>query len=74
MSVVVGADKYWNLSAVRNPIELKLGGDLWLVSQISMHALVLRLSCLNFVNKKPRKSQKSWFLENLSFLRYSKSD
>jgi hypothetical protein len=37
---VVGTDENWNFSAVRSPIELKLGGDLWLVSQISVHALV----------------------------------
>jgi hypothetical protein len=31
-----------NFSAVRSPIELKLGGDLALVSQISVHVLVSR--------------------------------
>jgi hypothetical protein len=29
---VVGTDENWNFSAVRSPIELKLGGDLGLVS------------------------------------------
>jgi hypothetical protein len=31
----VWTDENWNFSAVRSPIELKLGGDLGLVSQIS---------------------------------------
>jgi hypothetical protein len=43
MSVVVVKDKNWNFSAVRSPIELKLGADLGLVTQISVHALVSRL-------------------------------
>jgi hypothetical protein len=38
---VVGTDENCNLSAVRSPIKLKLGGDLGLLSQISMHVLVL---------------------------------
>jgi hypothetical protein len=38
----VGTDKNCNFSAVRSPIELKLGGDLGLVSHISMHVLVSR--------------------------------
>jgi hypothetical protein len=37
---VVGTDGNWNFSAVRSPIGLKLGGDLGLVSQISVHVLV----------------------------------
>jgi hypothetical protein len=40
--VVVGTDGNCNLSAVRSPIGLKLGGDLGLVSQISKHVLVSR--------------------------------
>jgi hypothetical protein len=39
---VVGTDENCNFSAVRSPIELKLGGDLGLVFQISVHVLVLR--------------------------------
>jgi hypothetical protein len=38
----VGTDKNYNFSAVHSPIELKLGGDLGLVSQISVHVLVSR--------------------------------
>jgi hypothetical protein len=40
--VCVGTDKNCNFLAVHSPIELKLGGDLGLVSQISMHVLVSR--------------------------------
>jgi hypothetical protein len=40
-----GTDENSNFSAVRSPIELKLGGDLGLVSQISVHVLVLRFDC-----------------------------
>jgi hypothetical protein len=43
---VVGTDKNYNFSAVRSPIELKLGGDLGLVSQISVHVLVSRVFIL----------------------------
>jgi hypothetical protein len=35
-----GTDEICNFSAVRSPIELKLGGDLGLVSQISLHVLL----------------------------------
>jgi hypothetical protein len=42
LSVVVETDKNYNFSAVRSPIELKLGGDLGLVSQISVHVLASR--------------------------------
>jgi len=42
---VVGTDENWNFCAVRSPIELKPGGDLGLVFQISLHALVSRLVC-----------------------------
>jgi hypothetical protein len=44
--VVVGTDKNCNFSAMCSPIELKLGGDLGLVSQISMHVLVSRFDYL----------------------------
>jgi hypothetical protein len=45
MSVVlcVGTDANCNFSAVRSPIGLKLGGDLGLVSQISVHVLVSKI-------------------------------
>jgi hypothetical protein len=71
----VGTDKNWNFSAVRSLIELKLGGDLGLVSQISVHALVFRLSRLfTFRNKTIKKHAKIAVLENLRFLRRSKSN
>jgi hypothetical protein len=37
--VVVVTDENWNSSTMPSPIELKLSGDLGLVSQISVHAL-----------------------------------
>jgi hypothetical protein len=43
LSVVVGTDKNWNFSAVRSPIGLKLSGDHGLVSQISVHDLLISL-------------------------------
>jgi hypothetical protein len=46
LCVVVGTDENCNFSAVRSPIELKLGGDLGLVSQISVHVLVSRFACM----------------------------
>jgi hypothetical protein len=42
LCVVDGTDEKCNFSAVCSPIELKLGGDLGLVSQISVHVLVSR--------------------------------
>jgi hypothetical protein len=42
LCVVDGMDKKCNFSAMRSPIELKLSGDLGLVSQISVHVLVSR--------------------------------
>jgi hypothetical protein len=68
-------DKNWNFSAVRNPIELKLGGDLGLV--ISVQVLVLRLVCLHVVNKQTKnlaEIAKNAVLENLSFLRRAMSN
>jgi hypothetical protein len=52
-----------NFSAVRSPIGLKLGGDLGLVSQISMHVLVSRFVC--FLYCKQTKEQKNF--ENRGF-------
>jgi hypothetical protein len=54
--VVVGTDETCNFSAVRSPIELKLGGDLGLVSQISVHVLVKRFDY--FVYCKQTKEHK----------------
>jgi hypothetical protein len=44
-----------NFSAVRSPIELKLGGDFGLVSQISVHVLVSRFVWFYIVNKQKNK-------------------
>jgi hypothetical protein len=54
--VVVGTDEDCNSSAARSPIELKLGGDLRLVSQISVHVLVLRFIVFHIVNKQTNKN------------------
>jgi hypothetical protein len=76
----VGMDKNSNFSALRSPIELKLGGDLGFVSQISVHVLVSRFDCFSYckqtnkqINKKSQNG-KNAVLENLSFLSRSKSD
>jgi hypothetical protein len=68
----VGTDENWNFSAVRSPIELKLGEDLGLVSQISVHVLVSRFDY--FLYCKQTKERKIAVLQNLRFLRRSKSD
>jgi hypothetical protein len=65
-AVVVGTNKNWNFSAVRSTIELKLGEDLG-------------LACMFWFwdsNKQNKNAQiaKIAVLENLSFLRLSKSD
>jgi hypothetical protein len=86
MSVVVeccvllcdGTDKKCNFSAVDSPIELKLGGDLWLVSQISVHVLVLRfdyfLYCKQTKEPKNAKIAKIVILQNLCFLSRAEFD
>jgi hypothetical protein len=56
--------KNWNVTAVGGPIELKLGGDVGLVSQISVHVLVSRFYQTNKQNK--RRNRKKNVLENLS--------
>jgi hypothetical protein len=75
---VVGTDKNCNSSVVRSPIELKLGGDLGLGSQISVHVLVSRFDgfsyCKQTKKQKIAEIAKNEVLENLSFLRCSMSD
>jgi hypothetical protein len=71
----VGTDKNCNFSAVRSPIELKLGGDLGLVSQISVHVLVSRFDCFSYRKQtNKQKIAKDAGLENLSFLRRFKTN
>jgi hypothetical protein len=53
--LVCVTDKNCNFSAVRIPIELKLGGDLGLVSQISVHVLVSRFDCFSYCKKTNKK-------------------
>jgi hypothetical protein len=52
-------DKNYNFSAVRSPIELKLGGDLALVSQISVYVLVSRFDYFLYCKqtKEPKKRE-----------------
>jgi hypothetical protein len=53
-------NKNCNFSAMRSPIELKLVGDLGLVSQISVHVLVSRfdyfLCCTQTKEQKKRQN------------------
>jgi hypothetical protein len=61
-------DESLNFSAVRSPIGLKLGGDLGLVSQISVHVLVSRFFFIFTVNKqRTKKSRKSRFYKTCVF-------
>jgi hypothetical protein len=70
--VFVGTDGNCNFSAMRHPIGLKLGVDLGLVSQISVHILVSRFDCSLYC--KQTKEQKNAeiakiaVLQNLRFL------
>jgi hypothetical protein len=74
----VGMNKKCNFSAMGSSIELKLGGNFGLVSHISVHVLVSRFNCFSYckqTNKqKTAEIVKNTVLENLSFLRRSKSD
>jgi hypothetical protein len=64
MSVVVcllafaGTDKNCNFSAVHSPIEMKLGGDLGLVSQINVHVLVSRFECFSYCKERKKQTSK----------------
>jgi hypothetical protein len=59
-------DENWNFSAVRSPIGLKLGGDLGLVSQISVHVLVSRFDYFLFC-KQTKEQEKRRNRENRGF-------
>jgi hypothetical protein len=64
----IGTDTNCNFPAVRSPIELKLGGDLGLVSQISVHVLVSRFYYFLIVNKQKKiKNANSWFYKTCVF-------
>jgi hypothetical protein len=58
--------KNWNFSAVWSLIRLKLGGDLRLVSQISLHVLVLRFVCFLY-SKQTKEQKKRQNCENRGF-------
>jgi hypothetical protein len=53
---VGGTDGNCNFPAVHNPIELKLGRELGLLSQISEHVLVSSFNCFSYC--KPKKTKK----------------
>jgi hypothetical protein len=66
--VCVGTDKNLNFSAVRSPIELKLGGDLGLVSQISEHVLVSRFDYFLYCKQtKDREKRENCGFTELAF-------
>jgi hypothetical protein len=63
---VFGTDENCDFSAVRNSIELKLGGDLGLISQmqICVHVLVSGFNCFSYckqTNKKVEIAKKHGF-------------
>jgi hypothetical protein len=53
---VGGTDRNCNFPAVHNPIELKLGRELGLLSQISQHVLVSRFKCFSYCKPKKKKT------------------
>jgi hypothetical protein len=65
--VVVGTDKNCNFSAVCSPIELNLGGGLGLVSQISVHNLVLRFDCFSYCRQTNKTKTKKHGFKKLEF-------
>jgi hypothetical protein len=69
---VGGKDGNCNFSAVRSPIELKLGGDLGLVSQISVHVLVSRFDYFFYCKQtKERKNRQSREIRGFTKLAFS---
>jgi hypothetical protein len=63
----VGTDENWNFSAVRSLIQLKLGGDLGLVSQISVHVLVSRFDCFSYCKQTNKQTKTRQNREKLGF-------
>jgi hypothetical protein len=59
-------DENWNFSAVRSPIELKLGGDLGVVSQISVHVLASKFDRFSYC-KQTNKQKGAEFAKNAVF-------
>ena len=70
-AICLVSDKNWNISAVRGPIELKLGGDLGLVFQISVHVLVSRfdnsLYCKQTKEHKKHENRENRGFTKLAF-------
>jgi hypothetical protein len=71
-------DENWNFSAVRSLIELKLGGDLGLVTQISLHWFqdLIVFYIVNKQKNEQKNAEISKFAvsQNLHFLRHAKSN
>jgi hypothetical protein len=63
-------DENYNFSAVRSPIELKLGRDLGLVSQISVHLLVSRFVYFLYC-KQTKEQKKNTIRQNRSFTKFA---
>jgi hypothetical protein len=55
---VCWTDKNWNFSAVRSPTELKLGGNLGLVSQISVHVLVSKFDSFLYCKQTKERNNR----------------
>jgi hypothetical protein len=67
---VVRDGRKFNFSAI-GPIKLKLGGDLGLVYQISVHVLVSRFDCFSYC-KQTKEQKTSENRENLENQDYRK--
>jgi hypothetical protein len=56
--VVGGTDGNCNFSAMRSLIELKLSGDLGLVSQISVHVFVSSFDCFLYCTQTKEQKKR----------------
>jgi hypothetical protein len=75
--LLCGTNKKCNFSVVCSPIGLKLGGDLGLVFQISVHLLVSRFDYFLYckqTKEQNAKITKITVLQNLRFLSRAESD
>jgi hypothetical protein len=70
-AICLVSDKNLKNSAVRGPIELKLGGDLGFVFQISVHVLVSRFDyfsyCKQTNKQKNRRNREKHGFRKLEF-------
>jgi hypothetical protein len=73
--VSVSLSVVWDGRKLQFLSRAQLGGDLGLVSQISMHDLVSRFDCFLYCKQtKERKNAKIAVLQNLRFLCRAESD